>query len=69
MSTTIITEFFLINKNINYYLLVFLIFLFFLLSSNFNVFHIFTFFLFMRKLFSKRKGKLLIKTEYLRKVK
>ncbi len=55
MSTTIITEFLLINKNISYYLLVFLIFLFFLLSSNFKVFHIFTFFLFMRKLFSKKK--------------
>ena len=56
MSTTIIADFLLINKNISYYLLVFLIFLFFLLSSNFKIFHIFSFFSFMRKLFSKKKG-------------
>ena len=55
MSTTIIADFLLINKNISYYLLVFLIFLFFLLSSNFKIFHIFNFFSFMRKLFSKKK--------------
>ncbi len=56
MSTTIIADFLLINKDISYYLLVFLIFLFFLLSSNFKIFHIFNFFSFMRKLFSKKKG-------------
>ena len=59
MSTTIIADFLLINKNISYYLLVFLIFLFFLLSSNFKIFHIFNFFSFMRKLFSKKKGETL----------